>query len=443
MHIVIVMIFIISFFGSNFYTTNAQWEMQISGVNANLIDVSFVDSLNGCVIGDSSTILTTHDGGENWTKQVSPIDTIRFTKVQFITQNTGFIIGENGLFLATTDGGNVWINKETGYYYNFSDLSFVDSLNGWLSCWLETQSERIGVILHTVDGGDTWTKQVEKISNQLFNSTIFMAIEFLNDSVGWAFGGDYADNFSATFLYYTHNAGNNWNIIGQHESSPLFELNIASGDTLWGSKWQHTISFDGGSNWIFYPENNNASMGAASPVTGLSGWIFSSDFNTQERKILFTSDGGKSWLEELDLGPYSFVSAMTNVNGEFLWIVGDNGLIKYKENNPTSINNPKVQNENFSLKQNYPNPFNPSTTIRYTIPQFSDVILTIYDIMGREIISFRLNSQSAGTHELEWNGTNNKGAIVSSGIYIYRFRASDLSGSGEVFEKTQKLMLMK
>jgi len=92
--------------------------------------------------------------------------------------------------------------------------------------------------------------------------------------------------------------------------------------------------------------------------------------------------------------------------------------------------------------QNYPNPFNPSTTISYSLPSASNVKLEVYDVMGRMIKSFTTNSQASGKHQVVWNGTNNNGARVATGIYIYRFEAISLE-TNEHFVKSEKLMLVK
>ena len=84
----------------------------------------------------------------------------------------------------------------------------------------------------------------------------------------------------------------------------------------------------------------------------------------------------------------------------------------------------------------YPNPFNPSTTIQYQISEMSDVEFRIYDILGREIWSFFNSDKPVGLYKLKWNGINNSGQNVSSGIYILRMTAGK-------FSKSYKLMLMK
>ena len=87
--------------------------------------------------------------------------------------------------------------------------------------------------------------------------------------------------------------------------------------------------------------------------------------------------------------------------------------------------------EEFALHNNYPNPFNPITTIRYDLPQESDVTLTIYDITGRMVQTLVNESQQAGMKQIIWNV-----ADVSSGVYIYRIQAGG-------FTQTRKMILLK
>ncbi len=69
----------------------------------------------------------------------------------------------------------------------------------------------------------------------------------------------------------------------------------------------------------------------------------------------------------------------------------------------------------FALEQNYPNPFNPTTTIKFSIPKASDVTLTVYDALGREVAKLVNEQLTAGKHSVDWNASNN-----ASGIYFYR-----------------------
>ena len=110
----------------------------------------------------------------------------------------------------------------------------------------------------------------------------------------------------------------------------------------------------------------------------------------------------------------------------------------YQDQNKTGNNLPKE----YALLGNYPNPFNPITNISYVLPYQSSVELTVYDIMGREVKSFNNASQPAGYQTIIWNGTNEGGVLVSSGVYLYRINIKSLENQN-VFVKTSKVMLLK
>jgi hypothetical protein len=96
----------------------------------------------------------------------------------------------------------------------------------------------------------------------------------------------------------------------------------------------------------------------------------------------------------------------------------------------------------YSLSQNYPNPFNLSTTVQYELPEAADIDLVVYNILGQEVFTFASIKQTAGYYKLQWNGRNNTGSNVASGMYIFRFTARGIP-SGKQFNKVIKTMLVK
>ena len=91
----------------------------------------------------------------------------------------------------------------------------------------------------------------------------------------------------------------------------------------------------------------------------------------------------------------------------------------------------------YQLENAYPNPFNPSTKIKFSIPKEEKVRLEIYDMRGRLVNSLiDSDMMTAGTYEATWNGKNNLGEKVSSGVYLARLT----TGS---FMKTTKMNLVK
>ena len=76
-----------------------------------------------------------------------------------------------------------------------------------------------------------------------------------------------------------------------------------------------------------------------------------------------------------------------------------------------------------TLYQNYPNPFNPSTTIAFYLPKPARTVLTIYDAQGKRVVELLDENMSYGKHEIHWDGRNDQGNPVSTGVYFYRFQA--------------------
>ncbi|NIA31140.1 MAG: T9SS type A sorting domain-containing protein [Actinobacteria bacterium] len=92
------------------------------------------------------------------------------------------------------------------------------------------------------------------------------------------------------------------------------------------------------------------------------------------------------------------------------------------------------------LLQNYPNPFNPTTRIQYNLAQPGKVDLAIFDVSGKQLNQLVSAMQAAGRHGVEWNGKNNLGQAVTSGVYFYRLI---VRGNGSRFSETKKMILIK
>jgi len=88
------------------------------------------------------------------------------------------------------------------------------------------------------------------------------------------------------------------------------------------------------------------------------------------------------------------------------------------------------------LNQNYPNPFNPSTTISYSLPEAGQVKLEIYNLRGQLVNVLADGEESAGDHRKVWNGTDQSGNAVASGVYFYRLRTNNCTIS-------KRMLLMK
>ncbi|MCK4404211.1 MAG: T9SS type A sorting domain-containing protein, partial [candidate division Zixibacteria bacterium] len=119
---------------------------------------------------------------------------------------------------------------------------------------------------------------------------------------------------------------------------------------------------------------------------------------------------------------------------------GDSTNLKYAKRIPTTTGVEETADHSiprvFSLAQNYPNPFNPTTSIQYVLLREGFVQLQIYNIAGQLVRTLVSRKERAGTHTVSWNGKDNDGKSVSSGIYFYRLET-------DRFKSAKKMLLLK
>ncbi len=95
----------------------------------------------------------------------------------------------------------------------------------------------------------------------------------------------------------------------------------------------------------------------------------------------------------------------------------------------------------YALAQNFPNPFNPSTQIRYVLGHSGAVTLEVFNVLGQRVRTLRNEFQPIGTYSAEWDGTNDSGRRMASGVYFYSVRV--ISNGESVFQQTKKMVLLK
>ena len=89
-----------------------------------------------------------------------------------------------------------------------------------------------------------------------------------------------------------------------------------------------------------------------------------------------------------------------------------------------------------ALAQNYPNPFNPDTLIRFTLAKDADVSVNIYNIKGQLVKTLVNDHRKAGEHQVSWNGIDDNGTPVGSGVYLYRMQTNE-------YLSTKRMILLK
>jgi uncharacterized delta-60 repeat protein len=203
------------------------------------------------------------------------------------------------------------------------------------------------------------------------------------------------------------------------------------GDTVW------TKRFNGPSNNIDIGTNVKVDLSGNTVVGGCT--VSSSSYNLGILK--YNPAGVQQWFTQynttIDSSNCSCLIALDNTGNVYVGSTTfENGtdydilLAKYSD----LIGIKKINNQipgSFALNQNYPNPFNPATIIKYAIPKNVNVIIKIYDILGREVKTLVNEFQKAGYYEISFDGSN-----LSSGVYFYKIQAGD-------YKDVKKLVLLK
>ncbi|MCP4607802.1 MAG: T9SS type A sorting domain-containing protein, partial [Planctomycetes bacterium] len=138
----------------------------------------------------------------------------------------------------------------------------------------------------------------------------------------------------------------------------------------------------------------------------------------------YTEDGdyrpvNEKLIDPRSDGDYSVTDAGVDVGVRYFYkleTVSTTGFLRQYDAIAVRVQAP----ERFELHQNYPNPFNPVTSIKYEIPKPGKVLIKIYNVLGQEVRTLVNEDRPAGFHSVRWNGTNNFGTRVASGMYIYR-----------------------
>ncbi len=218
--------------------------------------------------------------------------------------------------------------------------------------------------------------------------------------------------------------GTNWTVYNQENTgfdlSDINVLEIDNQDNVWiGTFNNGLIRFDG-TSWTDFNMQNTEITGnwVTSVKHDLQNNIWSSYYNYRG----FVKFDGTTWTfynatDNKLLENTVNMIAIDSLNNK--WIGTTNGLAVFNENGIVSSsdvvnNHPSVTNELI----NYPNPFNPETVIKYNLGQNAKVDLSIYNIKGQLVRKLANEIKLAGTHEIVWNGKNDRGNNLASGIYF-------------------------
>jgi photosystem II stability/assembly factor-like uncharacterized protein len=352
-------------------------------------------------------VLKSIDNGNNWVLVSNGIGDLR---ISAIASNS------NGILIVGTYSG---VYRSTNNGVNWSSTS--------LTTWRPTDAKGYLNYLYVIDGyncngfarssdeGATWT-----VSNSGL-STCDNGIA-VNPNSGFIFIAS-----GTSGIFRSTDNGNSWQNKLSNPSNFVPIIVTSNGAIFAGTVSNGCYrSTNNGDNWTQCPGLPITNVHAL--TSSSTGVIFAGSGTNGD--VYQSTDNGNSWTQTNTSFTYGNVYKLFCSSNNYVYC-GLLGLI-LRSNSPTFI--AKISSKlpsNVLLYQNYPDPFNPSTNIKFDIPKSSQVTLTIYDVLGKEVTKLVNEELKPGGYSVDWNGSD-----YSSGVYFYKLQTGE-------FAETKRMILIK
>ncbi len=364
-----------------------EWQTITSPVSENLRSVFFTDPLNGFIISDAGTIMTTHDAGSTW--QVVQFPDYHLESIYFSDDDHGYIVGwelqlaDSSLIMKTVDGGDTWQVMNHYRVNRFYDVFFINNDVGWA---VGSKADvNLNCIYYSDDGGQNWMEQtgITIVGAEL------LGVSFRDDQLGSTCGVDGA-------FFLTSSGGTSW---AMDFSFPVLNLNdIYNYGTLTGC-----IVGDEGTalfttnNWYQYIDqvsNTEENLNAVSGAPGTNFLWACGDNGT----IIYNSTYLLPWAPQVS-GTTEVLNDIQMLSPIEGWAVGDNGTILYF--NPVSKMDKGYSNTELSV---FPNPTTGTINIEFE-PMNEEVSIQVFDLQGTSIINFQVITEDQCQLDLSGNAS--------------------------------------
>ncbi len=389
----------------------ADWTAKTSGTTKDLHSVFFATEDIGWVSGADGTILRTTNAGTDWTAQTSSA-AVALKTIAFKNYAIGVAAGENGTIVRTTDGGTTWAAVNSGVAFTLNKLFWISD-----NVWAVGNS---GTILKSTDSGATWASGASTAPTTNHLKSVY----FINSSTGWACG--------VNTILRTSDGGSSWSkFTDAISATDIFFVDVSTGwftDDTGGSGFIWT-SNDSGVSWTLKKSTTSSlnSLYFINPSTGWAAGIGGT--------IMITTDNGKSFQSDISSGSANFSSIFISTGGTG-FVAGASGAI-FKRTAPIRVPEVSttviVEQGDFKAVNNL---FDPSksekTTVQYRVNKSGKTTIRIFTMQGRLIRTIADQYIDAGSYSADWDGKNEDGETVASGIYLAHIEAPEFSKSYKI-----------
>jgi photosystem II stability/assembly factor-like uncharacterized protein len=415
----------------------AQWRATAIPIAHRYDDVFFINQNDGWAVNSRGKVYKTTDGGEQWSFNFEADAYLR--SIEFATPELGYIGSLSSTIYRTQDGGDTWVDISDNIPFDITKNGLnYDHVPG--ACGLSAPSPaviyacgiwsgEVSYVTKSIDGGDSWTTY-----DMTRYATKLVDIMFFNDLEGFAAGTNddsESDNYGGVILH-TIDGGETWTTVLSTNMAEdyIWKLQTPDSINVFGSitslPFANDVRFakstDSGKTWGIQKVRDDKwtyiqAIGFKDALTGWTGGTFQGE-NGAETALYETNDGGVTW-QEIAASTINTFNRIYMFNDQSIFMSGSQVYI-YDQKQVIEEEEALQINEHYHQISASPNPTSHSMTIDVSISQFTRTNLDVFDVSGKQVKSIQSGFLNGGKHQFSVDLSGLKTAV-----YLIRLHTNE------------------